>query len=137
MRLWKFLLHLQDRSKEEYKSHLYEYFQESSQLTKTINFIIANDYLPVSKAFCQRSRFRIDKSSGDVIVNGDNGIRVDQTGSSSQQPSQPDENDYYLTLESNIFTTNKPKHVNTVAFPHIMMIWIVSRIVTLVYFPMT
>lgn len=113
-----FLLHLQDRSKEEYKSHLYEYFQESSQLTKkTINFIIANDYLPVSKAFCQRSRFRIDKSSGDVIVNGDNGIRVDQTGSSSQQPSQPDENDYYLTLESNISTTNKPKHVNTVAFP--------------------
>lgn len=53
----------------------------------------------MSKAFCQRSRFRIDKSSGDVIVNGDNGIRVDQTGSSSQQPSQPDENDYYLTLE--------------------------------------
>lgn len=113
-----FLLHLQDRSNEEYKSQLYGYFQESSQLTKkTINFIIANDYLPVSKAFCQRSRFKIDKSTGDTIINNDNSMLIDQAGSSCQQPSQPDENDYYLTLECNISTTNKPKHINTIAFP--------------------
>ncbi|KAI5961492.1 hypothetical protein KGF57_001729 [Candida theae] len=114
-----FLLHLQDRSNEEYKSRLFDYFQESSQLTKkTINFIISNDYLPVTRTFCQRSRFRIDKISGDV--NKSDGMFSDPIASSSQQqshPSQIDENDYYLALESNICTTNKPKHINTIAFP--------------------
>ncbi|KAI5969864.1 hypothetical protein CANMA_001063 [Candida margitis] len=128
-----FLAHLQDRSNEEYKTRLYDYFQDSSQLTKkTINYIVANDYLPVSRTFCQRSRFRIDKHSGELNGGNNNEILIDQTGSSTlhqpsqqqqqqqQQPPPPpplDENDYYITLESNVSTTNKPKHINTVVFP--------------------
>ena len=122
-----FLSHLQDRANEEYKSQLLDYFQESSQLTKkTIDFIISNDYLPVSKTFCQRSRFRIDKTTGgdDDLVTADGNL-ADEIGSSNQQlqlqqqqqPSQPDENDYYIALESNISTTNKPKYINTIDFP--------------------
>ncbi|KAI5961602.1 uncharacterized protein KGF55_003919 [Candida pseudojiufengensis] len=107
-----FLLHLKDRSNESYKNKLSESFQNSSQLTKkTINFIISNNYLPTSRLICKRSRFKIEKFDNEDDENHQE-FEINSTTNTNQ-----DENDYYIALNSDIYTTNKPVFINTINFP--------------------
>ncbi|KAI5952723.1 hypothetical protein KGF54_003590 [Candida jiufengensis] len=106
-----FLLHLQNRSNENYKNKLSIAFQDSTQLTKkTINFIVANDYLPTSKLICKRSRFKIEKFEDEENE------EEEETHSTTNTNFQ-EENDYFITLDSEIYTTNKYKYINTIVLP--------------------
>ncbi|CAK9438962.1 uncharacterized protein LODBEIA_P31860 [Lodderomyces beijingensis] len=110
-----FLNHLQKRNQEEIKLQLFEYFQTATALTKkTINFILANDYLPKSKVFFKRSRFKIEGNGDD---DGDVVVAADQESGGLGVENPTSEQGFYLSFESDISTTDKPQYINTVAFP--------------------
>lgn len=132
------IYHLNDRSNENYKQELLEFFQKLSSpslLTKkTIDFIVSNDFKPSLKLFCKRSRYLIEPNdendeNGSVVIDSDytdgkttgtgngNG-NGNGTGTTNNKSSGDDsiDNDYLITLDSDIMTTNKSQYVNDLTF---------------------
>ncbi|KAG7665706.1 uncharacterized protein J8A68_000726 [[Candida] subhashii] len=127
-----FISHLNDRSNEEIKQQLIDYFQqnECSHLTKkTIDYIVSHNLKPTLKLFCKRLRYIVDEEdSNDVNEVNENNNQECESVIDDDVEDEDDEdqrsiissytdNRYLIALDSEISTTNEKSYVNTVEFP--------------------
>lgn len=114
------LNYLYDREDPSLKSQLYDYFVKSniSSLTRTtIDTILQRKLLPKLKLVSNRSRYILDGNS-KIDTNDQNRKNCD--GEEDDLMTTYND-DYMVTLDCNICTTNNPKLVNSLEFTNLEM----------------
>lgn len=117
------IYHLNDRSNDNYRQELLEFFQKLSSpslLTKkTIDFIVSNDFKPSLKLFCKRSRYLIETNDEDgegSVIDSEFTDGKNTNNNNSKSGDDSIDNDYLITLDSDIMTTNRSQYVNDLTF---------------------
>ncbi|KAK6205594.1 uncharacterized protein RJT21DRAFT_17270 [Scheffersomyces amazonensis] len=125
-----FIDHLNDRSNEDVKLRLYDYFKSNkvSPLTrKTFDAILANDLKPNLRLILQRRRYILKQTEEEEDADEDNQLNIERPIIDEQDEQQVDEpqpeqqkvkhkyqDDYLITLDNDIYTTNNPKYISKI-----------------------
>ncbi|KAK6459711.1 uncharacterized protein RJT20DRAFT_91607 [Scheffersomyces xylosifermentans] len=120
-----FLSHLIDRKNDDIRSKLFDYFNTNdvSPLTrKTIDAILSNNLKPSLKLICKRARYILKKSNHDVDDDEEeleilaNNEETGTTKTSSDTIKRKYQDDYLVTLDHGICTTNSIKYTSSLSF---------------------
>ena len=86
---------------------------------KTIDFIVSNDFKPSLKLFCKRSRYLIETNDEDgegSVIDSEFTDGKNTNNNNSKSGDDSIDNDYLITLDSDIMTTNRSQYVNDLTF---------------------
>lgn len=114
-----FLDHLNDRKNDDIRSRLFDYFQENdvSPLTrKTLDSILKGNRKPTMKLLCKRARYILKKSGNDDDDDDEYAVAEEGEGTSSDKVKREYQDDYLVTLDHDICTTNNTKYASSLSF---------------------